>query len=225
MNPYWPFGFRKPPAKPEKPLVFVPSQDGESSGEDFISVPWSVPRQPVPFASDSLIPNSISSVINSPSVGTCQPVDTNHVRHPLHTNCTDGRNQLSSMHRCCKWLERLRCVLPLTVAQLPRNHIAVGVMLSPQVLSKPALLTNLHRGVIVAVVVDGIAAGEFASFGLLRWSAICAKAESSCIRSLTPMTPSRRGHQRHADSIGMHCSKLSSQTVPAAQHPGPGQHE
>ena len=161
MNPYWPFGFRKPPAKPEKPLVFVPSQDGESSGEDFICVPWSVPRQPVPFASDSLIPNSISSVINSPSVGTCQPVGHKPRASSTAYQLYSGRNQQVRCIVAVNGLSAFHSVLPLTVAQLPRNHIAVGVMLSPQVLSKPTLLTNLHRGVVVAVVVDGIAAGEF----------------------------------------------------------------
>ena len=69
-----PLPMREPPGNAEKPEVFVPFQLGSSEDEDFIWAPWSVPRQPVSLASEEVMPNSISRVIHSPSVGTCQPL-------------------------------------------------------------------------------------------------------------------------------------------------------
>ena len=53
---------RRPPAKAEKPLVFVPSQAGESEDEAFNEGPAAA-TPPKPFV------NAVHSV----SVGTCQP--------------------------------------------------------------------------------------------------------------------------------------------------------
>ena len=52
-----------------------------------------------------------------------------------------------------------RCrVLPFRVAEVRGNRIAVPVILVAEIFSKPALLPDEHRGVVVALVRDRIAA-------------------------------------------------------------------
>ena len=136
---------------------------------------------PVLFASDSLIPSSISSLIHSLIRGHVPTAWTqtraSSTAYQLYRRPYSLQGPFGSTHRHQGNVLERQAFSPYTAhpvrvphslsAQVPRNRIAVGVMLIPKVLRKPALLPNLHRSVIVAVVVHCIAASEFNCFRFL----------------------------------------------------------